>query len=693
MKRKILSCVLACAMIVTTFVSSVVTISAAGENEAKIGDTEYATLAQAIEKASENDVITVLKDVEIADTVIVNKSVTLTAEDAVTIKRADGWKPTLFKVQKATLTLSGNLTIEGNTDAYSALVWCALGSSTAPSALVMNEGVTLKNNQQTNASHGGAVTLDGPSSFTMNGGTITNCGVSGISNKGKYNSVGGGAIRATANTSGSPTITMNDGTIANCFGYVGGAVFLANNYGKSVASFTMNNGTISGCKAGRDANTVDGWGGAIFLYNKTNTDAKMTTATIKGGEITGCKAWQYGILGMNSGITKNPYNGGTYYILGGHIYNNSVGYNGETTGAPGQWYGQSVYVQGLSKSGEALLVLGGNAVIEEEIYLSKNAFINVRNDFSGSAPMYIQNGAENQVVLHVVDANGEAATSFTGTISLLNGQFDDDSNYLRDPDGNIVPKYELSFDENGNAVLAPFTCDITYTDGVEDAVIFEDQTYSVAPQTKTPAFEGTPTREGYTFVGWTPAVAETAMNNAVYTAQWKANEYTVTFDVNGGNALENDTMTVSYDSAFGTLPVPTREGYVFLGWYDENDTLVTADSIYKTAANTTLSAKWTNEAVTVTFVADGKVVHTMSVVYGTVLDEKVCPAVPEKEGYTGHWKLPTTPITEDTEIVAEYVTTTPPVDTGDSFSVMLPVIFMMLAVAFGAVWMRRKKSI
>lgn len=688
MKRKILSCVLACAMIVTTFVSSVVTISAAGENEAKIGDTEYATLAQAIENASENDVITVLKDVEIADTVIVNKSVTLTAEDAVTIKRADGWKPTLFKVQKATLTLSGNLTIEGNTDAYSALVWCALGSSTAPSALVMNEGVTLKNNQQTNASHGGAVTLDGPSSFTMNGGTITNCGVSSSNG-----TAGGGAVRAVANSSGTPTITVNDGTISNCFAYNGGAIYLSNSYGKSVASFTMNDGVISGCFAGRNANTIDGSAGAIFLYNKTNTDAKLTTATINGGEITGCKAYRYGILGMNSGGTKNPYNGGTYYILGGHIYNNSVGYNGETTGAPGQWYGQSVYVQGLSKSGEALLVLGGNAVIEEEIYLSKNAFINVRNDFSGSAPMYIQNDAENQVVLHVVDANGEAATSFTGTISLLNGQFDDDGNYLRDPDGNIVPKYELSFDENGNVVLAPFTCDITYTDGVEDAVIFEDQTYSVAPQTKTPAFEGTPTREGYTFVGWTPAVAETAMNNAVYTAQWKANEYTVTFDVNGGNALENDTMTVSYDSAFGTLPVPTREGYVFLGWYDENDTLVTADSIYKTAANTTLSAKWTNEAVTVTFVADGKVVHTMSVVYGTVLDEKVCPAVPEKEGYTGHWKLPTTPITEDTEIVAEYVTTTPPVDTDDSFSVMLPVIFMMLAVAFGAVWMRRKNSI
>ena len=688
MKRKILSCVLACAMIVTTFVSSVVTISAAGENEAKIGDTEYATLAQAIEKASENDVITVLKDVEIADTVIVNKSVTLTAEDNVTIHRADSFKPALFKVQGATLTLSGNLTLEGHANAYGSLVLCTKGTSSAPSSLVMEKGVTLQNNQHNNALYGGAVSLEGPSSFTMNGGTITNCGVSSSNG-----TAGGGAVRASANSSGTPTITMNDGTISNCFAYNGGAIYLSNSYGKSVASFTMNDGVISGCFAGRNANTIDGSAGAIFLYNKTNTDAKLTTATINGGEITGCKAYRYGILGMNSGVTKNPYNGGTYYILGGHIYNNSVGYNGETTGAPGQWYGQSVYVQGLSKSGEALLVLGGNAVIEEEIYLSKNAFINVRNDFSGSAPMYIQNDAENQVVLHVVDANGEPATSFTGTISLLNGQFDDDGNYLRDPDGNIVPKYELSFDENGNVVLAPFTCDITYTDGVEDAVIFEDQTYSVAPQTKTPAFEGTPTREGYTFVGWAPAVAETAMNNAVYTAQWKANEYTVTFDVNGGNALENDTMTVSYDSAFGTLPVPTREGYVFLGWYDENDTLVTADSIYKTAANTTLSAKWTNEAVTVTFVADGKVVHTMSVVYGTVLDEKVCPAVPEKEGYTGHWKLPTTPITEDTEIVAEYVTTTPPVDTDDSFSVMLPVIFMMLAVAFGAVWMRRKKSI
>ena len=85
--------------------------------------------------------------------------------------------------------------------------------------------------------------------------------------------------------------------------------------------------------------------------------------------------------------------------------------------------------------------------------------------------------------------------------------------------------------------------------------------------------------------------------------------------------------------------------------------------------------------------------QNLTKISGTVLDEKVCPAVPEKEGYTGHWKLPTTPITEDTEIVAEYVTTTPPVDTDDSFSVMLPVIFMMLAVAFGAVWMRRKKSI
>ena len=48
---------------------------------------------------------------------------------------------------------------------------------------------------------------------------------------------------------------------------------------------------------------------------------------------------------------------------------------------------------------------------------------------------------------------------------------------------------------------------VTYTDGVEGEEIFKDQTYTVEAGKATPAFNGTPTRKGYTFVGWKPAVA------------------------------------------------------------------------------------------------------------------------------------------------------------------------------------------
>ena len=358
MRKRLLSGILAFAMILTTFLSNVTVIAAAGENEAKIGDTEYATLTDAISAATDGDTVEVLGDVTVASTITVSKSITLTAADAVTVKRGDAFKPALFKVQKATLTLSGALTIEGNAKAYGSLVLCTGGTAASPSALVMNEGVTLKNNQHNNYSYGGAVSLEGAASFTMYGGTIANCGNSSVSNKGKATSAGGGAVRAAATSSASPAIVMNDGHIENCFGVVGGAVLLINNYAKNDASFTMNGGVISGCVAGTSLTAVNGWGGAVFLFNKAKADADYTTATINGGEITGCKANEAGVLGMNRGVSSNPYNGGKYYVLGGHIYGNTVGYNGE----PGKWYGQSVHVQGLSFNGEALLTIGGNAL-------------------------------------------------------------------------------------------------------------------------------------------------------------------------------------------------------------------------------------------------------------------------------------------------------------------------------------------
>lgn len=125
---------------------------------------------------------------------------------------------------------------------------------------------------------------------------------------------------------------------------------------------------------------------------------------------------------------------------------------------------------------------------------------------------------------------------------------------------------------------------VSYTDGVENEEIFADQVYgNLLSGTATPAFNGTPTRAGYKFLGWEPTVAETVTENATYVAQWEK-LYTVTYtDGVGGKAfkddvhsdLEKDTPTPAFSG--GT---PTRKGFVFDGWTPEVAETVTEDVTY-----------------------------------------------------------------------------------------------------------------
>ena len=62
---------------------------------------------------------------------------------------------------------------------------------------------------------------------------------------------------------------------------------------------------------------------------------------------------------------------------------------------------------------------------------------------------------------------------------------------------------------------------VTYTDGVDGEEVFVDQVYSdLRKDSTTPAFDGTPTRTGYTFAGWEPKVAETVTEDVLYVAMW-----------------------------------------------------------------------------------------------------------------------------------------------------------------------------
>lgn len=112
----------------------------------------------------------------------------------------------------------------------------------------------------------------------------------------------------------------------------------------------------------------------------------------------------------------------------------------------------------------------------------------------------------------------------------------------------------------------------------------------------------TPTRTGYVFSGWGTSSTDTTVDynpNSYYHpdeditlyAIWNPNTYTITFDECGGTVDEHSKQ-VTYNSAYGILPIPTREGHKFIGWYNEDDELITDESIMEYANDHILYAKW-----------------------------------------------------------------------------------------------------
>ena len=142
-----------------------------------------------------------------------------------------------------------------------------------------------------------------------------------------------------------------------------------------------------------------------------------------------------------------------------------------------------------------------------------------------------------------------------------------------------------------------------------------------------------PKRDGYFFGCW-------VFNNVAYTADtiytvdgdmklyasWFAKTYTLTLDA-GEGTVDPATLTVTFDAAIGTLPAPQREGYTFEGWFDAEGKEVTAETVYTTTDNSTVTAKWTANKYTLTLDNGDQIEVTYNEPIGTL-------PTPEREGYT-----------------------------------------------------------
>lgn len=366
--------------------------------------------------------------------------------------------------------------------------------------------------------------LDDSGTETVYGGIITGGTGSRIFFS---NGVEGGGVII-----GSGALTMNGGNIVGCIANEGGGLFLSD------GSFTMNAGSIVGCSTPNRLTTGEAFHGGIYAFGPmANIDttgvitltggliknngryainaAYMTTIYANGGEVYGGvhlnQACKITCLAEDNGITAfkgKTVIGGTSSVNPSHV-------------DWGLFYG-GLYIYG-NTTGVIVTYKDGDSEYAKQVLPSGT--LATRPDAPAATPGYTFGGWNK--------ADGTAwdyaSDKVTDNITL----------YAK----WAANTYTITFDTAGGSEIAPIT-----------------QDYGTA--ITAPA---DPTREGYTFIGWDKEIPSTMpAENMTVTAQWEINQYTITFDTNGGSEIA--PITQDYGTVITAPEAPEREGYTFIGW-------------------------------------------------------------------------------------------------------------------------------
>ena len=178
-----------------------------------------------------------------------------------------------------------------------------------------------------------------------------------------------------------------------------------------------------------------------------------------------------------------------------------------------------------------------------------------------------------------------------------------------------APTYAVTLNTNGGTINNGNVTEYTYGVGATLPTA-DDMTYT-----------------GYTFKGWydnenltgspVTAIGGTETGNKEYWAKWEINQYTITFDTNGGSEIA--PITQDYGTAITAPANPTRKGYTFKGWDKEIPKTMPAE-------NMTVKAQWEINRYTITFdTAGGSEIAPITQDYGTNI---TAPANPTRKGYT-----------------------------------------------------------
>ena len=518
--------------------------------------------------------------------------------------------------------------------------------------------------------YGGGVYVETGASFVLAGGTIYACGVQ----SGAQSAYGGGIYAEGG------SVTMTGGAIRNCvvstdYGASGGAIYA------KAGSVTMSGGVISGCSAkdgggiltsgctvqitgGRIENCkASGCGGGLFVSGHTNGPVSVLDTVISG-----CEAKRGGGLAL-IGFAELEL-GENACITG------CTATEKDDTEAGAIEYGAAIYMDldstfTVNYPGNFLYANGGR--VEGTVYVGTNKI--------GSKNNYLDSVKATNAIDHT---DGKPTTVFTGDVSCegdIRGGIFHGSVTVTDSNGNMADTSKYNYwkfcsNLSGGSFYKPVRTECHVSGGtfydeltreknaklsgkpVNTGTVINDKTNIPNPdgkpvtvtyaygalggtyatqivQTGEKAIEpDVPSRQGYQFTDWylddtKYDFAAAVTGNMTLTAKWTANSYTITFDTNGGSAI--DPITQGYDTTINAPAAPTKTGYTFMGWEPEIPATMPAEDM-------TVTAQWRINRYTVTFDTDGgSAVDAQTVAYG---EKAKTPADPTKTGYTfAGWEL------------------------------------------------------
>ena len=458
--------------------------------------------------------------------------------DIITLKNDIAIGTTLTVLRKVTLDLNGY--VLKMTGSGSVIILDNKSSITGDLTLI-DSNPTAEHKFKVNGAE--PWVLDDSGTETVYGGIITG----GTGSRIFFSSgvEGGGVII------GSGALTMNGGNIVGCIANRGGGLFLSD------GSFTMNAGSIVGCSTPNRLTTGEAFHGGIYAFGPmANIDttgvitltggliknngryainaAYMTTIYANGGDVYGGvhlnQACKITCLAEDNGITAfkgKTVIGGTSSVNPSHVdwglFYGGLYIYGNTTGVI------VTYKDGDSEYAKQVLPSGTLATRPDAPAATPGCTFGGWNKADGTAWDYASDKVTDNITLY---AKWAANT------------------------------YTITFDTAGGSEIAPITQDYG--------------TVITAPEA--------PTREGYTFIGWDKEIPTTMpAENMTVTAQWEINQYTITFDTNGGSEIA--PITQDYGTAITAPADPTREGYTFIGWDKAIPETMPAENI-------TLKARW-----------------------------------------------------------------------------------------------------